>query len=177
MQGGAVSGACVSFNGCAMTKRGPVLVSMFSPIGTLCSVLLSLFTLGDTITLRRYLAFFLFCVCFKVKQVLIVVLMITLQSLFGIFVKIILLFRCNDTQSSGYAPHVYRAIFRAMGQRQRGLQWSWWRWRWRWLCKWVRHREASLMLICKIFHFIVCTICLFLLHYPWNLSILACTWL
>lgn len=57
--GGAVSGACVSFNGWAMKKRGPVLVSMFSPIGTLCSVLLSLFTLGDTITLGSLAGMFL----------------------------------------------------------------------------------------------------------------------
>ncbi|CAN0908472.1 WAT1-related protein At5g47470 [Linum grandiflorum] len=47
--GGAVGGACVSFNGWAMKKRGPVLVSMFSPIGTVISVVLSVVTLGDTI--------------------------------------------------------------------------------------------------------------------------------
>ncbi|XP_024030827.1 WAT1-related protein At5g47470 [Morus notabilis] len=57
--GGTVSGACVSFNGWAMKKRGPVLVSMFSPIGTLCSVLLSLFTLGDAISLGSLAGMFL----------------------------------------------------------------------------------------------------------------------
>eukprot|EP00257_Ricinus_communis_P027430 XP_025014844.1 WAT1-related protein At5g47470 [Ricinus communis] len=46
---GAVGGACVSFNGWAMRKRGPVLVSMFSPIGTVISVVLSIVTLGETI--------------------------------------------------------------------------------------------------------------------------------
>ncbi|OMO52482.1 auxin-induced protein 5NG4-like protein [Corchorus olitorius] len=46
-RGGAVSGACVSFNGWAMRKRGPVLVSMFSPIGAVISVILSFFTLGE----------------------------------------------------------------------------------------------------------------------------------
>ncbi|KAM1145821.1 hypothetical protein ACFX2I_037725 [Malus domestica] len=47
--GGAVNGACVSFNGWAMKKRGPVLVSMFNPIGTVFSVVLSVITLGDAI--------------------------------------------------------------------------------------------------------------------------------
>ncbi|XP_030500587.2 WAT1-related protein At5g47470 [Cannabis sativa] len=49
--GGVVSGTCVSFNGWAMRKRGPVLVSMFSPIGTVCSVVLSIFTLGESLKL------------------------------------------------------------------------------------------------------------------------------
>lgn len=48
---GAVGGACVSFNGWAIKKRGPVLVSMFSPIGTVISVILSVITLGETIRL------------------------------------------------------------------------------------------------------------------------------
>lgn len=50
---GTVSGACVSFNGWAMKKRGPVLVSMFSPIGTVCSLVLSVFTLGEPIKIGR----------------------------------------------------------------------------------------------------------------------------
>ncbi|KAJ7944741.1 WAT1-related protein [Quillaja saponaria] len=49
--GGMVSGACVSFNGWAIKKRGPVFVSMFSPIGTVCSVILSVITLGDTVNI------------------------------------------------------------------------------------------------------------------------------
>ncbi|KAF8019323.1 hypothetical protein BT93_G0104 [Corymbia citriodora subsp. variegata] len=48
---GIVSGLTVSFNGWAMKKKGPVLVSMFSPVGTVCSVVLSIFTIGDTIKL------------------------------------------------------------------------------------------------------------------------------
>ncbi|XVF10844.1 hypothetical protein REPUB_Repub07fG0218100 [Reevesia pubescens] len=51
--GGAVGGVCVSFNGWAMKKKGPVLVSMFSPIGTVITVVLSFFTLGQTISLGR----------------------------------------------------------------------------------------------------------------------------
>lgn len=53
-QGGIIGGACVSFSAWAMKKRGPVLVSMFSPIGTVCSVFLSFITLGDTINIGRY---------------------------------------------------------------------------------------------------------------------------
>ncbi|XP_065858877.1 WAT1-related protein At5g47470 [Euphorbia lathyris] len=49
LMAGGVGGACVSFNGWAMKKRGPVLVSMFSPISTVVSVILSIVTLGDTI--------------------------------------------------------------------------------------------------------------------------------
>ncbi|XP_031404834.1 WAT1-related protein At5g47470-like isoform X2 [Punica granatum] len=48
---GTIGGACVSFSAWAMKKRGPVLVSMFSPIGTFCSVVLSFATLGDTINI------------------------------------------------------------------------------------------------------------------------------
>ncbi|RXH97252.1 hypothetical protein DVH24_035920 [Malus domestica] len=54
LQGGAVSGACVSFNGWAMKKRGPVLVSMFNPIGTVFSVVLSVITLGDAISVGSF---------------------------------------------------------------------------------------------------------------------------
>ncbi|CAN6579471.1 unnamed protein product [Malus baccata var. baccata] len=52
--GGAVNGACVSFNGWAMKKRGPVLVSMFNPIGTVFSVVLSVITLGDAISVGSF---------------------------------------------------------------------------------------------------------------------------
>ncbi|KAJ7952509.1 WAT1-related protein [Quillaja saponaria] len=51
LMGGMVTGASMSFNGWAMKKRGPVLVSMFSPIGTVCSVTLSVKTLGDTVNI------------------------------------------------------------------------------------------------------------------------------
>ncbi|XP_027362609.1 WAT1-related protein At5g47470-like [Abrus precatorius] len=48
---GAVSGMCLSFNGWALKKRGPVFVSMFNPIGTVCSVIFSVVTTGDTINI------------------------------------------------------------------------------------------------------------------------------
>nr|XP_018631792.2 WAT1-related protein At5g47470-like [Nicotiana tomentosiformis] len=50
---GIVSGACISFNNWAMKKRGPVLVSVFSPIGTVLAVVLSTITLRDSITIGR----------------------------------------------------------------------------------------------------------------------------
>ncbi|XP_022737771.1 WAT1-related protein At5g47470 [Durio zibethinus] len=57
--GGAVSGACVSFNGWAMKKRGPVLVSLFSPIGTVITVALSFVTLGETLSLGSLAGMFI----------------------------------------------------------------------------------------------------------------------
>jgi len=54
-QAGAVSGICLSFNGWALKKKGPVFVSMFSPIGTVCSVIFSVVTLEDTINIGRYI--------------------------------------------------------------------------------------------------------------------------
>ncbi|XP_038876022.1 WAT1-related protein At5g47470-like [Benincasa hispida] len=60
--GGTVSGISLSFNGWAMKKRGPVLVSIFSPIGTVISVILSVFSLGDTISIGSLAGMFLmFC--------------------------------------------------------------------------------------------------------------------
>jgi len=53
-QGGAIGGVCVSFNGWAMKKRGPVLVSVFSPIATVISVVFSVIAFGDRINLGRY---------------------------------------------------------------------------------------------------------------------------
>lgn len=52
-QAGGVSGISLSFNGWALKKRGPVFVSMFSPIGTVCSVIFSVFTVGDTVNIGR----------------------------------------------------------------------------------------------------------------------------
>lgn len=49
-----MGGLCLSFSGWALKKRGPVMVSMFSPIGTVISVILSIVTLGDTINIGRY---------------------------------------------------------------------------------------------------------------------------
>ncbi|KAF1861838.1 hypothetical protein Lal_00026302 [Lupinus albus] len=56
---GAVSGICLSFNGWALKKRGPVLVSMFSPVGTVCSIIFSFVTLGDTINFGSIAGMFL----------------------------------------------------------------------------------------------------------------------
>ncbi|KAA3454788.1 WAT1-related protein [Gossypium australe] len=54
LMAGAMGGACVSFNGWAMKKRGPVFVSMFSPIGTVIAVVFSFVTLGETISLGSF---------------------------------------------------------------------------------------------------------------------------
>ncbi|KAJ8526762.1 hypothetical protein K7X08_029239 [Anisodus acutangulus] len=56
---GIVSGACVSFNNWVMRKRGPVLVSVFSPVGTVLTVVLSAVTLRDTITMGSLAGMFL----------------------------------------------------------------------------------------------------------------------
>ena len=48
---GGVSGITLSFNGWALKKRGPVFVSMFNPIGTVCSVIISVFTIGETVNI------------------------------------------------------------------------------------------------------------------------------
>ncbi|XP_047171623.1 WAT1-related protein At5g47470-like isoform X2 [Vigna umbellata] len=47
---GAVSGICLSFNGWALKKKGPVFVSMFSPIGTVCSVIFAVIKLGESMS-------------------------------------------------------------------------------------------------------------------------------
>ncbi|KAK9668052.1 hypothetical protein RND81_13G032300 [Saponaria officinalis] len=52
---GTISGVCVSFNGWAIKKRGPVIVSMFNPISAVISAILSAITLHETITLGRSL--------------------------------------------------------------------------------------------------------------------------
>ncbi|KAG4131187.1 hypothetical protein ERO13_D09G191000v2 [Gossypium hirsutum] len=54
LMAGAMGGASVSFNGWAMKKRGPVFVSMFSPIGTVIAVVFSFITLGETISLGSF---------------------------------------------------------------------------------------------------------------------------
>ncbi|XP_061368292.1 WAT1-related protein At5g47470-like [Gastrolobium bilobum] len=57
--GGAVSGICLSFSGWAIEKRGPVFVSMFSPIGTVSTVIYSVVTLGDSINFGSIAGMFL----------------------------------------------------------------------------------------------------------------------
>ncbi|XP_012486761.1 WAT1-related protein At5g47470 [Gossypium raimondii] len=54
LMAGAMGGASVSFSGWAMKKRGPVFVSMFSPIGTVIAVVFSFITLGETISLGSF---------------------------------------------------------------------------------------------------------------------------
>jgi drug/metabolite transporter (DMT)-like permease len=56
---GAVNGSCVSFNGWAMKKRGPVMVSTFGPVSTVCSVILSVATLGETFKIGSLAGMFL----------------------------------------------------------------------------------------------------------------------
>ncbi|XP_028762727.1 WAT1-related protein At5g47470 [Neltuma alba] len=56
---GAVLGLCFSFHGWAVKKKGPVLVSMFSPISTVCSIIFSAVTLGDTINIGSLVGMFL----------------------------------------------------------------------------------------------------------------------
>ncbi|XP_068649507.1 WAT1-related protein At5g47470-like [Aristolochia californica] len=59
LAGGAVNSLCVVFQTWAVKKRGPVLVSMFSPIGTVCSIIISAMTLGERVALGS-----LFGMCF-----------------------------------------------------------------------------------------------------------------
>ncbi|KAF7828422.1 WAT1-related protein [Senna tora] len=56
---GGVSGLCLSFNGWAVKKKGPVLVSIFSPIGTVCSIIFSVVTLGYTVNIGSLAGMFL----------------------------------------------------------------------------------------------------------------------
>ncbi|KAG5228932.1 integral membrane family protein [Salix suchowensis] len=51
--------AILYFNGWAMKKRGPVLVSVFSPIATVISVVFSVITIGDRINLGSFAGMFL----------------------------------------------------------------------------------------------------------------------
>ncbi|EYU19338.1 hypothetical protein MIMGU_mgv1a025600mg [Erythranthe guttata] len=46
---GSISGICISFNAWAMKKRGPVMVSIFNPLGTVISSFFSVITLGESI--------------------------------------------------------------------------------------------------------------------------------
>ncbi|KDO36536.1 hypothetical protein CISIN_1g026311mg [Citrus sinensis] len=57
--GGMINGVCQSFNAWAIKKRGPVFVSMFSPIATVISVILSAITLGDSIDIGSLSGMFL----------------------------------------------------------------------------------------------------------------------
>ncbi|XP_031124670.1 WAT1-related protein At5g47470-like [Ipomoea triloba] len=48
---GCISGASTSFNAWAMKKRGPVMVAVFGPVGTVISIMLSVIILGDSVTI------------------------------------------------------------------------------------------------------------------------------
>ncbi|CAJ1943352.1 unnamed protein product [Sphenostylis stenocarpa] len=56
---GVVSAICSSVNCWVIEKRGPVFVSMFSPIGTVCSVIFSVVTLGQTMNTGSLAGMFL----------------------------------------------------------------------------------------------------------------------
>ncbi|XP_044487400.1 WAT1-related protein At5g47470-like [Mangifera indica] len=59
---GLINGATLSFNGWAMKKRGPVLVSVFIPMSTIISVVFTTVTLGDTIDIGSFAGMILmFC--------------------------------------------------------------------------------------------------------------------
>ncbi|KAL5999829.1 hypothetical protein ACLOJK_038115 [Asimina triloba] len=49
--GGGANGLCIALQAWSMRKRGPVLVSMFGPFGTVCTAILSAITLGEVISL------------------------------------------------------------------------------------------------------------------------------
>ncbi|XP_024996626.1 WAT1-related protein At5g47470 [Cynara cardunculus var. scolymus] len=58
LMAGMITGVCFSFNAWAMKKRGPVLVSMFNPIGTVIAVIISCF-LGQSIALGSLTGMFI----------------------------------------------------------------------------------------------------------------------
>ncbi|XP_073111204.1 WAT1-related protein At5g47470 [Elaeis guineensis] len=51
LQGAIVGSICISFQTWAVKKKGPVMVSMFSPVSTVCSAILSAIILGQVIKL------------------------------------------------------------------------------------------------------------------------------
>ncbi|MED6121478.1 hypothetical protein PIB30_030547 [Stylosanthes scabra] len=51
---GAINGVCISYSNWAIKKKGPVLVSMFSPIGTVCSAIFSVLTIGVSLNVGSY---------------------------------------------------------------------------------------------------------------------------
>ncbi|WOL10188.1 WAT1-related protein [Canna indica] len=54
--GGTTSSACVAFQMWAVKRKGPVLVSMFSPVQTVCSGILSAIVLGQVIKVGSLVA-------------------------------------------------------------------------------------------------------------------------
>lgn len=54
MQGGMTTAACIAFQTWAVKRKGPVFVSMFSPVQTVCSGILSAIVLHQMIKVERY---------------------------------------------------------------------------------------------------------------------------
>ncbi|MQM03162.1 hypothetical protein Taro_035937 [Colocasia esculenta] len=52
--GSIAAGGCLAFQTWCIKKRGPVLVSVFSPVGTVCAAILSVLTLGQLLSKGRY---------------------------------------------------------------------------------------------------------------------------
>jgi len=109
-QAGVVSGICLTVNCWALKKKGPVLVSMFSPIGTVCSVIFSVVTLGHTTNIGRYFhnilatyVHFFFSMFHMISQVQYLIVEYTVLQL------------------SRYVPDVHWALLCALGQRERRL--------------------------------------------------------
>ncbi|KAI4315252.1 hypothetical protein L6164_028082 [Bauhinia variegata] len=56
---GTMNGLCLSINGWALRKKGPVLVSVFNPVATICSVIFSVAILGDTFNIESLAGMFI----------------------------------------------------------------------------------------------------------------------
>lgn len=54
VQGGVVSSACIMFQTWALEKKGPVMVSMFSPTQTVGTAIFSVLFLGRVMHPGRY---------------------------------------------------------------------------------------------------------------------------
>lgn len=55
-----MSGGGLSFNAWVMKRKGPVIVSLFSPIATVVCVVVSAFTMEESLNLGRYFLLQLF---------------------------------------------------------------------------------------------------------------------
>lgn len=53
LQGGVVCGTCIAFQTWCITRKGPVLVAIFSPVQTVTTVVVSALILGQIIRLAR----------------------------------------------------------------------------------------------------------------------------
>lgn len=55
-----MSGGGICFNAWVIKRKGPVIVSLFSPIATVVCVLVSAFSMKESFNLGRYFAFYIF---------------------------------------------------------------------------------------------------------------------